>query len=122
MLDLALGSQVCLDNVWDCALQELDIIFNTNYTELIGQPKFGSEFMQFLHNLQTTPREIEDYVNMIIKQCYYVTQLHHEVTIGIEYDAANYDRIIYVRITLSDNEKELSVDYDLSNLMYTSVK
>ena len=47
MIDLALSSNVFIDSAFDAALQELDIILNTRYTELIGYPKFGTDFEQF---------------------------------------------------------------------------
>ena len=40
MIDLALTGDIIIDNELDEALQELDILFNTENTELIGYPEF----------------------------------------------------------------------------------
>ena len=48
MLDLALDGRIFLDNELDCALQEIDMLLNTENTELIGYPSYGTEFESFL--------------------------------------------------------------------------
>ena len=44
ILDLAIDGNVFIDNIVDAALQEIDLIFNTTNTELIGNPSFGTNF------------------------------------------------------------------------------
>ena len=48
MLDLALDDRIFLNDPIDCAVQELDLILNTNCTELIGYTDYGTNFEQFL--------------------------------------------------------------------------
>ena len=62
MIDLALDSNVFIDSVFDAALQELDIILNTRYTELIGYPKFGTDFEQFLWQLTPSAQSLKRYI------------------------------------------------------------
>ena len=47
MIDLALDSKIFIDTNIDAALQELDLLFNTENTELIGYPEYGTNFEQF---------------------------------------------------------------------------
>ena len=44
IIDLAIDGQVFITNTVDAALQEIDLIFNTTNTELIGHPAFGTNF------------------------------------------------------------------------------
>ena len=41
MIDLAIDSRIYLQDLLDLSLQELDILFNTTNTELIGYTDFG---------------------------------------------------------------------------------
>ena len=43
MLDLALDDRIFLNDPIDCAVQELDLILNTNCTELIGYTEYGDK-------------------------------------------------------------------------------
>ena len=48
MLDLSLDHNVLINTELEAAVQELNIIFNTETTVLIGCPTFGTNFEQFL--------------------------------------------------------------------------
>ena len=63
MIDFALDSRIFLNNEFDIAMQELDILFNTENTELIGNPQFGTNFEQFLWQLNPSPNELKRYIN-----------------------------------------------------------
>jgi len=102
MLDLALGSKVYINSILECAIQELDIIFNTENTELIGYPTFGSNFEQFLWALTPTTTELEKYIYEKIGETLYLKTLNYNVnvnTINGEY------RLVYiVKIDVKDND------------------
>ena len=51
MIDLAIDSRIFLTEEIDLAVQELDVLFNTENTQLLGMPDFGSNFEQFLWQL-----------------------------------------------------------------------
>ena len=89
MLDLALDSRLFLYNKIDCAVQELDMLLNTENTELIGYPTFGTEFETFLWTLTPTVNALEEYI--LDK-------------INIHYLQGEYRSIYYVQIFLSDND------------------
>ena len=62
MLDLALDDRIFLNDPIDCAVQELDIILNTNCTELIGYTDYGTNFEQFLWEMTPSVEEIKKYI------------------------------------------------------------
>lgn len=68
MLDLGLFEQPFIKSKLDMAIQELDILFNTTCTELIGRPDFGTNFLQFLWvltpNVDSLKRYIEEKIEM----------------------------------------------------------
>lgn len=119
MEDLSLGSSIVIYNNLHAALQELDILFNTNYTELIGYTDFGSEFSQFLNVLYDDPDAVKKYVKDIIaKNCSSVLQLGFSVEVHCIYNEATYDRTIKVDITIYDENVDAHKTYDLSKLLY----
>lgn len=118
MIDLSLGSKVIFTNNFEIALQEIDILFNTNYTELIGYPKFGSDFFVFLNSLQLSPRDIEEYIKQLLAQCESLQYVNYDVSVEIEYDEANFDRIIYVKMNVYNDDMDVERKYNLSKLLY----
>ena len=103
MLDLALDGRVFLESELDCALQEIDILLNTENTQLIGYPKFGTEFHTFLWNLSPTTSEIERYITeKIMTDTYYASKFN--VHVKAYYLEENYKSVYYVRIAVFDNE------------------
>ena len=101
MIDLALNSNVFIYDAFDEALQELDIILGTQYTELIGYPKYGTDFEQFLWHLNPETNTIIEYVNEKIQSTFYLRKYKTEIivdTIKGEY------RMIYdIKINIWDS-------------------
>lgn len=62
MLDLSLDNRIFLDTELDCALQEIDMILNTENTELLGYPSYGTDFESYLWTLTPTTHELEKYI------------------------------------------------------------
>ena len=83
MIDLAIDGRVFIDNVLDEALQELDILFNTTNTELIGYPRYGTNFEQFLWQLTPSPNELRNYILERISDTFYLSQLNTEVNVEV---------------------------------------
>ena len=66
-LDLSLDNRIMLNTKLDCAIQELDMLFNTTNTELIGKPEYGTNFEQFLWQLTPSTDELRKYIYQKIK-------------------------------------------------------
>lgn len=102
MLDLALDNRVFLDNELDCALQEIDMLLNTEYTELIGYPSYGTEFETFLWTLTPTTAEIEKYIrDRISDETYFANKF--KLYVKATFLEGNYRSIYYIQIALYDN-------------------
>ena len=98
MIDLSLDSRVFINTTFDAALQELDLILSTRYTELIGYPRFGTDFEQFLWQMNPASDSIKEYINEKIGDTYFLKQFKTEIyvsTIKREYRMI-YDVVINV--------------------------
>jgi hypothetical protein len=103
MLDLALDGRIFLDTELDCALQEIDMLLNTENTELIGYPSYGTEFETFLWTLTPTTLEIENYIREKIKsETFFANKF--DVRVNATYLDGEYRSVYYVKIILIDNQ------------------
>lgn len=100
-MDAALDNTVIVDNNLDEALQELDILFSTLPTELLGDVTYGTNFYQFLWECTPSPSEVKKYVEDKISSCtFYASSMDHTInvnTIQSDIEEWAYD----VEITLS---------------------
>jgi hypothetical protein len=101
MIDLALNSNVFINNAFEEALQELDIILGTQYTELIGYPNYGSDFEQFLWHLNPETNAIIEYVNEKIQSTLYLRKYKTEVF--VDSIKGEYRMIYDVKINIYDS-------------------
>ena len=72
MLDLALDDRIFLNDPIDCAVQELDLILNTNCTELIGYTEYGTNFEQFLWEMAPSTEEVKNYIRIKLWNTYFL--------------------------------------------------
>jgi len=112
MIDLAFDNRIILDNELDLALQEIDILFNTENTELIGNPSYGVNFEEFLWILTPTTTELEKYINDKLKELYFLNKFEYNV--NIDYNPGEIRSIYYVRIDIFIGENQyVSKKYEL---------
>lgn len=102
MLDFALDNRVILNDVFDCAIQELDMLFNTTNTELINKPEYGTNFEQFLWQLTPSVDHMRQYIQEKIGSTYFLSQ--YEVDIDIETEPGETREIYRVEIVVTDNK------------------
>lgn len=79
--DLALDDSVFATDMTIAALQEIDMIFNTEYTEVLGAPGFGTNFEKYLWNLNPDVSGLKNYVEGLLKDCYYVSKFPYTVDV-----------------------------------------
>lgn len=101
MIDLAIDGKVFIENKIDAALQELDLIFNTERTELINDPYFGSNFEQFLWILNPSFQQIETYIHELISGTYFLKNMQYDI--DVEMLEGDYRYIYYVKIAVMDD-------------------
>ena len=100
MIDLALTGDILIYDELDEALQELDILFNTENTELIGYPEFGTNFEQFLWEVTPATEDVKRYIYEVLTQTYYCNKLN--VTVDVEVLEGEYRLIYNVKINITD--------------------
>ena len=103
-LDLAIDDRVMIDTEFDCAIQELDMLFNTTNTELIGKPEYGTNFEQFLWQLTPSTVELRKYIREKIDGTYFASQ--YDIDIDVRTDDGTLRDIYYVEITFHINDDE----------------
>ena len=100
MIDLALDSRILINSELDAALQELDILFNTETTELINNPEFGCNFEQFLWQLTPATESLKTYIIEKIQQTLFLSKMTYNININLYKGEI---RMIYdVEIHISD--------------------
>ena len=111
MLDLALDNRIFLDTELDCALQEIDMLLNTENTQLIGYPNYGTEFESFLWTLTPTTHELEKYISeKISSNTHYAANMN--VKVSASFLEGEYRSIYYVRIVVEDKSGNIGTrDY-----------
>ncbi len=106
MLDLALDGRVFLYTELDCALQEIDMLLNTENTELIGYPEYGTEFETFLWTLTPTTLELEKYIkDKIMKNTLFAYKM--DISVKASYIKGDYNSVYYVKIIVVDDNKNI---------------
>ena len=103
-LDLALDNRILLNDPLDCAIQELDMLFNTTNTELIGNPDYGTGFEQFLWEIAPSIEELKKYIYKKINSTYFIPRFKPEINIHTE--PGELREIYYVEIQLNTNSED----------------
>lgn len=112
MIDLAIDGRCFLYNEFDEAIQELDLLFNTENTELIGYPSFGSNFEQFLWMMTPATNELQKYIYELISQTTYLQRYVTDVNITTV--KGEYRLIYKVQIYLKkDKDSTVLKEYEL---------
>lgn len=110
MIDLALDSKIFIDTNIDAALQELDLLFNTENTELIGYPEYGTNFEQFLWSTSPSTDTVKEYIeDKISNNTFFLAQMEHDVDVQIL--DGEYRQIYYVQISVVNGNNSDSRTY-----------
>lgn len=102
MLDLSLDGRVFLDDEIDCAIQEIDMLLNTENTQLIGYPEYGTEFQTFLWTLTPTTMEIENYIKDKISTTLFASKM--DVGVKAKFIQGDYTSVYYIKIIIVDKK------------------
>ena len=110
MIDLALDGRVMIRNIVDEAVQELDLLFNTDTTELIGYPEYGTNFEQFLWRINPEEEKLKQYIKNQIASTLYLSQLKTDVEVSTEFGV---QRLIYnIKIHIYNEDTEIVRNYE----------
>lgn len=111
MIDLAIDGRVFIDNDLDAALQELDMLFNTTNCELIGYPKYGSNFEYFLWQLNPSTSTLKQYIEELMSNSYFLAGMQKNIFVDIL--EGEYRKIYYIRIDLYYKDKTGYREYQI---------
>lgn len=102
ILDISLNSNIFVTNKLDAAIQELDLLFNTENTELIGDTSYGTNWWTYLWELTPLESDLHNYINGLLNTTYFVSQF--ERSIEVMHTPGTENSIYYIKIVLFDNE------------------
>lgn len=104
MKDLGLFNTPVINNKIDLALQELDILFNTVNTELIGNPDYGINFLQFLWKLTPNCDYLEKYIrDKIQMHTLYLNEISFEMYVDFVSDITENMYVVSFHIHEDEN-------------------
>lgn len=111
MIDLALNNKIYINNDLDEALQELDVLFGTECTELIGDTDFGVNIEQFLWTLSPMTDSIKEYISQKLNDCHYLQNFNYNI--DVKYYEGDFRSMYHliINIYLDDNYK-IKKEYD----------
>lgn len=109
MIDLSLDSRLFLGDEVDFGLQELDILLNTENTELIGNHQYGCNFYQFLWQLNPSVESIKTYIIEKINTTMYLSKFNTEVDVNIVNGTLR--DIYYVRVIVYLDNTKTNIKY-----------
>jgi len=104
MIDLALDNRVFINNNVDEALQELDILFNTESTELIGNTEFGITIEQFLWTLTPATDALKEYLNTKLSALTYLNTFKYNF--DVKYYEGDFRSMYHVIIEIYINDHQ----------------
>ena len=106
ILDFSIDNRVILTSNFDCAIQELDMLFNTTNCEVLGKPEYGTNFEQFLWTLTPSTNALKEYIERKLNETYFLKAFNP--TVEVTTDIGTERDIYYVTIHLQvpeDNEE-----------------
>lgn len=97
--------KLILNDKFDFLLQEIGILFDTAPGEVLGEPEFGTEFENFIWDLQVSNEEISQYIyNAILEKTTSAINFNIDVETTILQGTQN--DIIIVKIDIRDPETQ----------------
>lgn len=84
--DFSFYDDILITDRVGAALQEIDMIFNTSLTEVLGQTGYGSVFESFLWEICPETDRLKSYIIEKISQTYYASQFPYTVSVKLTSD------------------------------------
>lgn len=100
MYDISLNNNLFVTDKIEAAIQELDLLFNTEQTELIGDTEYGTNWYNYLWSLTPMVGDLKTYITSKINQTYFASQFIPIVE--VEFKQAETNAIYYIKISLTD--------------------
>ena len=111
MLDISLDNKIVNTAILDEAIQELDILFNTECTELLGDTNYGLSIDQFLWSLTPTTEAFKEYINKKLSGLYYIKYFNYDFDLKFIED--EFQNMYHLTINLYiNNDRKIQKEYD----------
>lgn len=108
--DLSLGNELFINSRLNAAIQELDLLLNTECTELIGDTQFGISIEQFLWTLTPTTEEFNTYIESKLSSLYYFNMFQHKI--NTQFEEGEFRSVYHLVIEIFiDENKEIKKEY-----------
>ena len=111
MIDLALDNRIYINTILEEALQEIDLLFNTENTELIGDTNYGLSLDQFLWTLTPTEESFKEYIQNKLSNLVYLNQFQYNV--NVQFLNGEYRSIYHITIDIYlENNEKIKKEYE----------
>ena len=113
MIDFCLTTDApILEHDVDMVLQRIDMLFDTDYHEVLGDNIYGSDYRKYLYNLTASNAAIEDYtLRNIIDN---VDLMGFSVDVSVNILLGSQNDIILITINLSKEGDMYEKTYNIS--------
>ena len=105
MIDLSLRNNLYITDDLDEALQELDILFNTENTELLGDIDVGINMQQYLWTLTPAVDSLKQYLQSKLNDLVYLKKFQYNLDIKHYSDDIGSMYHIIIDIYLENKQK-----------------
>jgi hypothetical protein len=110
ILDISLKDKIIETDIFNAALQEIDIVFTTVNTELLGEPDFGCYFDEYLWTMTPVVESLKSYIYEKLSNCYYISQLNCNVDVVCSQSEEIYESVYTIKISLYNDYKSVQKD------------
>jgi hypothetical protein len=112
MIDFSrVTSTTTIENTAEFVLQQIDILLDTDKGEVLGEPRFGSDYDKFLYELNISNTYIENYIYNNITEN--VDLMGWELGVNVDLMVGTKTDIILVEISVSKNNDVFSKVYKI---------
>lgn len=113
MIDFALTTDAPIfEHDVDLVLQQIDMLFDTDYNEVLGDDMYGSDYRKYLYNIRLSNSEIRDYtlsnIHNNVNLCGFSVDVQVDIMLGTQND------IILITVSLSKSGEIYEKTYNIS--------
>lgn len=105
MIDLSIRNNIYNDDDLEEALQELDILFNTENTELLGDINIGINMQPYLWTLTPSTDSLKQYLNSKLMNLTYLQKFQYNLNVKHYNDDIGSMYHVIIDIYINENRK-----------------
>lgn len=113
ILDISLSNKIFETDILSAAMQEIELMFETDNCELIGYPSYGVNFEQYLWSLTPMTGDLKFYIENKINSTTFASKIKH--TVEVEYISNEVESMYHVKIYLYTDEEYTVKEFTIKN-------